>query len=285
MTLYRALPDHLIPYSEIAIRYFDKNHGLKQPRIEEEIDPSIRYRPTVTFVDPEKYLVCVEIVDSGFPEALSSVVLDLRNSGLPVKLWIAQPDDPNLQFHAKDLRFARDNGIGLLTLQASDIGTQISSAVSQSVCGLRKFDLSQFPANRRHSLQDAVATFRNGNPTKGCAQVYDELESLTRAIGRKASGKNGYLRKAAGFDWDTEAWGTVVEFLKINFDRGKSKCPELKPSLFAKVATLTDQRNSVAHKPTSTTKLTDRDRKTRTRFEEAMDVLAELAMASKPLRI
>ena len=46
----------------------------------------------------------------------------------------------------------------------------------------------------------------------------DEIEHLTRAIGKRASNKTGFLRRAAAFDWETESWQNVVEFLEKTAD-------------------------------------------------------------------
>jgi len=283
--VYRALPDELVPYASAAIKYFAAQYGVKSPRIEDQIRPTIAYRPTLQFTDSEQALVCVEIVDQKIPDSMSQVVLSMRNEGLPIKLWVGLPAGRNARIDTSMLKFCKENGLGLLELTHPNIGNEITHALSQSICGLRPFDLTQYPAHRRQALKSAIETFRTSNPSKGVSEVYDEIEHLTRAIGRKASSKAGFLRRVATFDWETESWQNVAEFLEKNFDRAAAGCDALKANLFVKVATLPSQRNQSAHKPVNVAKRIDRDRRLRTRFEEAMDTLHDLAKAARPLRV
>lgn len=286
-TVYRALPDELVPYASVAVKYFRDQYGLKSPQIELPLRADIPYRPTLQFPDAEQGIVCVEVVDQKVPESMSNVVLAIRNAGLPVKLWIALPAGRNAKIDTSMLKFAKENGLGILELMEPNVGTEITHALSQSMCGLRTFDLTAYPSSRRQALRTAIETFRTSNPSKGCSQVYDEIEHLTRAIGKKASVKAGYLRRvpAPGFNWDTEPWENVAQFLSTNFDRNAAACDGLKPSLFTRVGTLCAQRNESAHKPANIAKRIQRDSRLRTRFEEAMDALLDLSTSARPLRV
>jgi hypothetical protein len=59
----------------------------------------------------------------------------------------------------------------------------------------------------------------------------------------------------------------------------------LTTAFLAKIHGVTPHRNESGHKPRSEAELKKRDRELRTRFEAAVDLLRDLIVAVKPLRV
>lgn len=284
MIIYRALPDNLHSYAEAAQKYLSNELGLKGANVEAEIHPEIEFRPTLSKVSPDKHLICAEVVDQLFTPDIERLVLACRNYSLPVKLYVVVPKGQFVAYEQKVLKFARENGIAILEMAPNGQGTLITTQpVSLSLGGLRAFNLKEYSSKYREPLRQAIETFRGGNPAKGCSDVYDEIEQLTRSIGKKCQAKTGGLTKTVNFDWNTAAWANILVFLNANIDRSVVACPALNNQLFSRLIGLTEYRNETGHKPSSLKKRIERDKKLRTRFEHAMDELKNLIEASKAL--
>ncbi|MCA8029364.1 hypothetical protein [Burkholderia cepacia] len=289
MNVYRVLPSHLNDTADTVCKYLSNHLGLAPGsiKIEGEVNPEIDFRPTLHAVTKEKQIVCVEIVEVLFPPEISNFVLSCRNHSIPAKLYCAIPAGTLQNYDAKSLAFANENGISILEVNATTKLCRILNQppVSLSLGGLRKYKLSDYPSKYRASLDSAINTFRGGAPEKGCSVVYDELERLTRNIGKKCESIPGALKKAGVCDWDKAAWHSILEFLKTNIDLVHSKTPLLKGQLLSRLIGITELRNDTGHKPKSVQKMIERDIELKTRFESAMDELAKLIDAAKPLKV
>lgn len=286
---YRALAPHLHGAADAVLKYFIANHGIKNSNIvvEEGVDPNVEFAPTFTLTTDDKELICIEILENLYPPEIKDFVLGCKNHSVPAKLYCALLSEPEDQVETRAYQFATDNGIGLLGVDPANYGIRKinNNALSLSLGGLRTFKMGDYPSSYRAALQSAIDTFKNGNPGKGCLDVYQEIEHLTRRIGKRAASISGGLRSTASFNWDTQAWANIAEFLKTHLDTTVCKCPDLRPQLFNRIIGMTEYRNDVGHKPKTLAKRIERDRLAKTRFEGAMDELLILINASKPLRL
>jgi len=286
MNTYRALPDNLKDFADATQKYLTKELGLAAIKVEQEVHRDVDFRPTLSAKSTDKHIICAEVVEQLFTPDIEQFVLACRNHSLPVKLYVALPKGQFLSYEQKVLKFARENGIAILEISPPNHGTLITTPpVSLSLGGLRAFDLHKFPAKYREPLKQAIETFKNGNPAKGCSEVYDEIEQLTRRIGKKCESITGGLVKAAAFDWDKAAWTSILEFLKNNVNKSVINCPQMNNQLFSRLIGITEYRNETGHKPSSLQTRIDRDKQLRTRFESAVDELRCWIEATRPLRV
>ncbi|MCX5825109.1 MAG: hypothetical protein NTY86_16850 [Deltaproteobacteria bacterium] len=286
MNTYRVLPSHLHGIADATALYLANHVGVPVPKIELEINPEIDFRPTLHSIARDKHIICAEIVDSFIMHNIEQFVPACKNHSIPVKLYIAVAKGQFQQIDLHALKFAKENGVAIVEISPPNHGTIITSPpLSLSLGGLRVFRISDFPTRYRENVQKAIETFRQGNPVKGCSEIYDEIESLTRRVGLKCAAIAKGLINSPNFDWNTENWANIIEFLKNHLDVRAVHCPNLKKQLFSRIAGLTEYRNESGHKVRSTTKLILRDRQLRTRFESAMDVLVDLIKASAPLKL
>ncbi len=284
---FRHLPAQLWPVAEAAARFFRNNWGISKFKVEEPIDHRIQRRPTLHAVMRDHHFLCVEVSETPYPTGLDSFVLDSRDHFLPVRLFVALPAGSTNADYPRDLQRAQDHGVGVLEVTGGR-AKKIHDALSLSLAGLRPIELPKVPQKYRFALSQAESTFRNGNPAKGCSELYDEIEGLSRKIAEKTRKKGLWQTPKPGgkvptIDFAKAGWARVVRTLieHLNFN----KCPSIDQPLLGRVLGITPHRNASAHKPKSLADLVRRDKQLRTRFENAADVLLDLIQAAKPLRV
>lgn len=181
------------------------------------------------------------------------------------------------------LKQAIRNGVGVIEVDQNG-GNIIQEALSQSLTGLRLPVMKAFPPEYRLALSDGVKTFLNGNPSKGCSLVYDEIEALTRKIANKTY-LTGSWTATVSIDFNIGSWNNVTEAMRTKLNSSASGCPALNKVLLARVLGITEYRNQTGHKIGNKADLIKRDKELRTRFETATDLLEDLIKAVKPLKI
>ena len=253
---------------------------------EEEIHPQVP-RPSLHAAANDYHFWCVEFSETTpYPPTLDRLVLDCVRQGLPVRLFVALPSgstDPN---YNRDLNRAMDVGVGVIEVTDRNVRI-VNEPLSLSLAGVRRIEKRRFPAKYRLALTRAENTFRQGNPVKGCSEIYDETEALTRRIAKKTENK-GYWKstKAASVIpvlIATTPWARVVRTLMQELDPRQP--PNIPEALLARVLGITAHRNEAGHNPDSRQALIRRDREQRTRFETATDLLLDLVNATKALRV
>jgi hypothetical protein len=181
---------------------------------------------------------------------------------------------------------ARRKGVGAIEVSGENCQL-IHEALPLSLAGARVEDHTRFPARYRSGLSTAEATFRNGDPAKGCSLVYDEIENLSRRLATKIHAKGFWQPKASGppkTNFDKDNWATIMDLLLNRADLPKLPAGVNK-SLLIRVASIVDARNQAGHKPKNRLLRMQRDRESRTRFESAVDLLRDFAVAVRPLRV
>ena len=280
---FRFLSEQLRPTAEEARNFFKRKWGIGSFVLEEAVSSETTFSPTLQAQTPDHHLLCVEVSESPYPSALDSFVVDCMRLCIPVRLFVAVPEDSKGQNYNRDRERARKCGVGVLEVspRSSKI---IQQPLSLSLAGLRPVELEKFPRRRRLALSQAEETFKLGQPSKGCSLVYDEIEDLSRTVARRTFARGLWITgKGANLKFDKDPWQSVVKSLMNNLDY--SKCAPIKLALIARIVGITPHRNDSSHKPKSRAQLIQRDRQLRTRFENAVDILQDLTVAAKSLHL
>src|SRR4029077_1696050 len=119
-----------------------------------------------------------------FTISMDRFVPDCSRLFLPVRMFVAVPSGSKDPDYHRDLNRAREWGIGVLEVDGNNVRV-IQEPLSLSLAGLRRIHKQKYPAKYRFDLSQAEVTFKQGNPAKGCADVYEEIEALTRRIAKK----------------------------------------------------------------------------------------------------
>lgn len=285
---YRFLAAELWQLADDVVGFYATRWGISPAKVKkEDAVPGVDlgFRPTLHASSHDHHLICVEVASTPYTATLDTFVLACRNHGLPVRLYVAVPQTGSATFQT-DLRRALDNGVGVM--EATSHGIKIvAEAQSLSLTDVRAPEPKSFPAAMRPRLAQALQTFRGGDPAKGCSNLYDELEALTRKVAKSALSKKAWrnLRKRLTEpklgNVDKTPWHGLAKALLQHLDSGKLGRPRLTEALLGRVLGITSHRNATGHKPRNQAALRRRDRKLRTRFEEACDLLEEFANASR----
>jgi hypothetical protein len=286
---YQFLAAELWPLADELVGYYVAQWGIAAGKVrKEEALPGadLGLRPTLHAPSRDHHIICVEVASSPYFDALDSFVLACRNEGAPVRIYVAVPETTSGSSFQADLRRARGNGVGVL--EVSPQGVQIvAEALSLSLTDVRSPESKKFPPQIRPHVTLALQTFRGGDPSKGCANVYDEIEALTRKLAATASKKKAWRRLDKGQadpnfgDVNKAPWSTLAQALLRHLDPKKFGRPRLTEALLGRILGITSHRNEAGHKPKNRSALQKRDRKLRTRFEDACDLLEEFASAMR----
>jgi hypothetical protein len=285
--MYRHLPEHLRPIANATMAFYRKDRGLTRWAIEEPIDDEIEFRPTLHAAARNGEFVCIEVLERPYSTTLDAPVFECMKKGLPVRLYVAFPEDLQQPDYAGDLKRGDANGVGVVEVSGKVVRI-VREAVSLSLLGVRRVDRGAFPSKYRPALAEAEATFRGGSPSKACSVVYDEIEALSRAVASKTQAKGLWRSLKRGekpprIDLEDGAWARVVEVLIDHLDY--KKCRSIPKSLLARVLGITGHRNESGHKPRTKARLIKRNTELRTRFENATDLLLDLITATTPLHV
>lgn len=135
-------------------------------------------------------------------------------------------------------------------------------------------------------------TFHNGDPAKGCGRIYDLIERHTRAVAIEIDHGGLWRVPIPGTRRPTPNlrsgnWAKVLELVDDHADFQKLNRSSLKMSkpLWSRVRGLTPHRNESGHEPATREELQERDQQFRTRFEHAVDTLADLTRATPKILV
>jgi hypothetical protein len=282
----RALPPQLHATAEAAVSFFKADRGISNFRTEEAVSDDLDYRPTLQAVTREHHDLWVEVSETPYLSSLDNVVLHCVKNCIPVKLFVAFPAGLPPGEYKRRVDEARNNGVGVVEVSAAKTQV-IHEAQLLSLMGARFGDRSQFPLRYRSVLSNSEATFKNGDPAKACALIYDEIEQLSRRLAKRVAANNWWTHMANGapnIRPDKDHWGPLMDTLlaRANFQQLPAG---LKRNLLLRVAALTDVRNDTGHKPRNRAAYVKRDTELRTRLESAIDVLRDFAKATRSLRL
>ena len=101
----------------------EQKYNIRIANFENGFDSSIDYAPTFFGKTNSHYILC-EVSTRPFPIHLKSIYADVQNQNLPVKLFVAYPDEL-LDISARELQTdianAKNFGIGLINVRVNNI--------------------------------------------------------------------------------------------------------------------------------------------------------------------
>lgn len=282
---YTILPEPLHATANAAMSWFVKNWGIPKAnfQIEAEVESDVGFRPTFVARTRDGHILCVEVSDTIYKNTLDSFVLDCQRTGRPIKLVVAVAKPISDPDYPKKHRQAKRAGVGILEVNEKS-GELIERPLSLTLASLRPVKADEFPTRYRESLVSAEGIFRDGEPSKACLSVYEELEDCFRKFARKCE-QDGIWVKPPKMNLDTVAWAKLVASVKGGIERRDRKARLVTDALLSRVHGVTSYRNESGHKPNTEAARRSRDAALRTRFESAIDLLKEFVNATKPFKI
>lgn len=274
-----------------AKKFFSSEFGVTNFKVETAPFEGSSLKPTYHATLKNKYTLCVEVSELPFSNSIKAFAAECGKESRLIKLFVVVPraGGPDFPTLFKD---AKSYGIGVIELNESG-HNQLCGALAFSFFGLRRLDVKEYPAEKRDVLRQALSTFLDGSPEMGCQTLFSTLENLTRkfAIRTEAEGwwrtpvkdEPGRLAR----DLTKDPWAKVLSDLDhfLEFKPCKARCKDWNHTLVSQARAMTDLRNLTGHVPSTPKKIVERDKKLRTWFEHAGDVLKNWYDVTKPLKL
>lgn len=289
---YTMLGQNLHETADRAKKYFAHTYGAAHFECEKALDKDLPLKPTWQASMNAGYRLCIEVRESPFSNSLYQFVMECAKREMPIRLWVAVPHGNVIPTFNAELRQARELGVGVVQIADDETGNEFHKPVPLSLFGLKRTDLKLVPKSRRELLKNAEDLFLGGSPDKGCQEICQGLEHITRQFAEFTYGA-GLWKAPAGAKvlqprfFRVDPWASMLEAMDSRIDEGKTKakCDAFKKSKVAGARLYTDWRNAVSHKPKSLAELKKRDAKLRTMFEATRDLLMEWYEIVKPLKL
>jgi hypothetical protein len=286
---YKTIATNLYSTADIVYDYIKNDLGLS-PTIESPINNRIEYRPLFQANQKDFHILCIDVSETIDIDNMTKwrFIDTCRRDCHPVLFYIALPSLNYYPF-SKELKQAKSVGIGIIEVDnQSKCCTIMSSALALHLCGLRKFNKRAFPRKYRQCINDGEETFRNGNPTKACHDIYSEMEDLTRKLAMHIHNRGDFITRMKNPRRLSRkmSWAKVLEAIRDNVNRDPhSRYEKLTTPLLDKINGIIPDRHETGHKPSSRAALKNRDTQLRTRMEHAVDIFEEFINATKSLRL
>jgi hypothetical protein len=279
--VYRLLVPQLSPVADGVAAFLRREWGVRGLKVEKSPYNEIKPIPTFHAAMTDHHTLWVEVSNRAYPTHLDSIVADCMQHGLPVRLVVAVPAGSKGKVFHEDLSRARLKGVGVIAVEGND-GQILANALSLSLAGVHPIPKAEFPARFRYPLAQAESTFREGNPAKGCDDLYGIIEDISRRVA-KATHASGLWRPGGNPPrFEKDPWDSVMQNLVKNLD--PAQCNYFGDNILHRIIGVIPYRNKVVHVKTNA-ELRARDRMLRTRFEDAANILLELLNDAKPLKI
>jgi hypothetical protein len=245
--------------------------------LEEEIDVSIKWRPTFYLKQNAVSIIAVEVAENLFPEILKIAADDIRHFDAPITVYQACPLDvyQNDPDQAK-INLLRERGIGIMTVDdegrvtTQHAGIPLAQNISAKQLEAELLELSK---PFKVEFRAAHTTYRT-NVIAGLQQASQVVEGIVKSFAEQAVKRNFLTPFRPNLD--------LADVIDLLYD-----CPQLKNHRAAFGAArgfVKNYRNAASHPASSAKKAAERIRKCRAAFLEAISVTNNLLKASKHLR-
>jgi hypothetical protein len=285
--VYQYLGNDLHDLANVAKEYFAKTYGAKKFICEMPLESGLELRPTWQAQMQGHYLLCVEVCVVLQARKFSDLVTKCVTGGHPIRLWVVVPNSSSVL--QRELKEAADKGIGLA--QADEAGTSLfefSKPVALSLFGLRPPDYTRIPTGRREIIKRAEDAFRDGSPERGCQELGQELELLTRKFAEHSHAQGWWKTVPQPVPKFAKAnWVPLLDTLNDCINQGavQAKCAIFKKAHVGGASSRALFRNQVSHAPKNTKELKRRDERLRTEFEATLDLLLDWYEIMKMLKL
>ena len=289
---YAMLGENLHETADRAKKYFAQTYGAANFECEKAIDKDLPLKPTWQGTMNAGYRICVEVRESPFSNSLYEFVVECSKRGMPIRLWVEVPNGNVGPTFNSELKQARDLGVGVVQIAEDGTGNEFHKPVALSLFGLKRTNLKTAPRAQREFLKNAEDLFLTGSPDKGCQEICQGLEHVTRQFAEftYTSGLWNMPAGAKALDakfFRRDPWAKMLEALDTRIDekRTSARCNAFTKAKVAGVRHYTDWRNKLSHKPKTMKEFQARDEKLRTMFEATRDLLIDWYEIVKPLKM
>jgi hypothetical protein len=218
---------------------------------------------------------------------VADFVTKCATRGYPVLLWIVLPKNVGPSSLGKELKDARELGVGVARVIEDDTILEVHQPLALSLIALRCLSgRGALTKVQWVAVTDAERKFLAGNPDGACQDVGQQLEDVTRKFAAHSFALNWWNPNANPPNFDGN-WGPLLERLEQDIlpRQVQARCPDFKKQHVTTVRHLAGLRNAVSHPPKNAKERRERDEKLRTMFESMRDALVDWYAFARVLKL
>ena len=252
-------------------------------------DEDLPLRPTWQATTRQYYRLCIEIRASLTTSAFNDFVTACVINCYPVHLWVVLPQNVGVASLGKQLKEAKDRGIGVAHVIEDGTIHVHHEAVSLSLFGLRKTERSGLSRAQWETISRAENLFFGGNPEGACQDIGQQIEDVTRKFAVESFNLNCWDPKARAPSQAlfTGNWDPMLEKLERDIipKEVQKKFPDFKKHHVTRARATTSDRNLVSHPPKTLKERIARDSALRTKYENMRDVLVAWCAVARAFKL
>lgn len=246
----------------------------KAIKINEEIEPSLGWRPTLHFEQNKFSIMALDVRVSPFPESLMLTKMKIANAHLPITLYsICEESAYSSREGLKEAKELRSHGIGLWTVDADGIPTKQFGGIPiiQHIAAAEVDTLTKgLPKAIATKVKDAFDRY-NDEPTSGVTAISDVIETLVYSAA-KAAVRKGWLTKKES----QESFAKAIDTMS-----GKKQFKNALAGLGSVRGFVKDYRNTANHSPRSRKQAYNKYSKCRQAFYAGIQTIESFHKAMK----
>ena len=266
--MYSILDPSLFVVADLAKSRLSDRYGLNNCQVEKPFDSSINFVSTFHWKTSTHYIVC-EVSNRPFPKTIKAIFADILVKGLSVKLIVVYPANCTLSTKEfqEDIKDAKSFGIGLVSVDEVYNSAVIDYEGLSIQLHQPKVDLNKFVKKLRPSVEGALTTYYNGDTKHAVQELGQIVENIIRNVAIDAK-KKGTSKKGGDPKSDKYPFAKVVDDLvnEVIIDQ----------AILGKCRGFVEDRNRVSHKPKTSKKAIELDRKLKLDFQTGLRILEDL---------
>lgn len=287
---YPFLAPELSETADVAKAFFAKRGGtgfICDAKFKDAED--LPLRPTWQGTTRQYYRLCIEVRASLVTNQFNDFVTACVINAYPVHLWVALPQDVGISSLGKQLKEAKERGIGVAHIVEDGTIHVHHEAVSLSLFGLRKTERTGLTRAQWETIVRAENLFLGGNPEGACQDIGQQIEDITRKFAKESFDLNCWDPKAhaPAPGLFTGNWDPMLEKLErdIIAKEVQKKFPEFKKNYVTRARAITSDRNLMSHAPKNLKERIRRDAALRTKYENMRDVLVTWCAVARKFKL
>ncbi len=258
-----------------ALAYFKSKYGSSGLTIEKEIAPEIGWTPTFHLKPSSVRIVAVEVADKLYPQALKIAGHDiLHYDGSPISVYqVCSLDVYQNDKNQANVSLLLQHGFGIVTVDDSgNVKPQhkcipLAQHISEEQL---KSELAGLNRALRRQFEEAHSTYLT-NEGQGLQQAGQIVEAIMSCIAGRAA-KKGVIKPA-------EARGILADVIDALYAAKKFK--NHRAALGGAQDFVKEFRNTASHPPKNAREATQKIKKCRTGFVDAVGIAKKLQSVAR----
>lgn len=172
---YTVLPSQFHNFADSANHIIKNRFNLKDGIVEQAIDHSIPYQPTLHW-ELDTYFLACEVSNKPFPDALKLQFADIVRTGIPIKIIVAYTLDVDMTTtdYRKNIKEAKEFGFGFMVVDEDNRGEIEHDGILLAL-HIPPIDYSEYPKKLQPYIREAYEKYMVKCDPQGSLQNIGQL--------------------------------------------------------------------------------------------------------------